>query len=142
MEAFNQTIDWVQWVLMEGFPGVFCVNVYYIEGHWFVEQEMLTIPEYMSSLPGFQWISCCSTCVMLRRSFFVLFPFAILSPVLRFTASDYLFGILNLFYAPLRWCLFWVEIVLVLVGVDQRTVYEKKYTLSLKLATFVNNNSR
>jgi hypothetical protein len=76
LEAFNKSIDWVPWVLMQGFPGAFCVNVYYIEGHWFVEQEMLTIPEYMSSLPGFQWISCCSTCVMLRRSLFFLFPFA------------------------------------------------------------------
>ena len=142
METFNQTIEWVQWVLMAGFPGAYCVNVYYVEGHWFVEQEMLTIPEYMNSPPCFLWISRCSTCVMLCRSLFVLFPLAILSPVLRFTASDYLFGILKLFFAPLRWCLFLVEIVLVLVGVDQRTVYEKKSTLSIKLATFVNNNSR
>jgi hypothetical protein len=50
----------------------YCVNVYYTKGHWFVEQEMPTIPEYMSSPPGFQWISRCSTCVMLCRSFFVL----------------------------------------------------------------------
>ena len=106
METFNQTIEWVQWVLMAGFPGAYCVNVYYVEGHWFVEQEMLTIPEYMNSPPCFLWISRCSTCVMLCRSLFVLFPLAILSPVLRFTASDYLFGILKLFFAPLRWCLF------------------------------------
>ena len=38
--------------------------------------------------------------------------------------------------------LFLVEIVLVLVGVDQRTVYENKSTLSIKLAIFVNNNSQ
>jgi hypothetical protein len=106
LETFNQTIEWVQWVLMAGFPGAYCVNVYYVEGHWFVEQEMLTIPEYMNSPPCFLWISRCSTCVMLCRSLFVLFPLAILSPVLRFTASDYLFGILKLFFAPLRWCLF------------------------------------
>jgi hypothetical protein len=106
LETFNQTIEWVQLVLMTEIPGVCCVSVYYTEGHWFVKQEMLTIPEYMSSPPGFQWISRCSTCVMLCRSLFVLFPLAILSPVLRFTASDYLFGILKLFFAPLRWCLF------------------------------------
>ena len=114
METFNQIIDWIQWGLMVGIPGaitqwtVCCcvINVYYTEGHWLVEQELLTTPEYMSSTPGFQWISCCSTCVMLGRSLFVLFPLAILSPVLRFTASDYLFGILKLFFAPLRWCLF------------------------------------
>ena len=33
LETFNQTIDWVQWVLMAGFPGAFCVSVYHTEGH-------------------------------------------------------------------------------------------------------------
>ena len=140
METFNQIIDWVQWGLMVGISGaitqwtVCCViNVHYTEGHWFVEQEMLTIPKYMSSPPSFQWISRCSTCVMLCRSLFVLFPLAIFSPVLRFTASDYLFGILKLFCAP--WCLFCiVEIVLVLVGVDQRTVYERKIHIIYKIS--------
>ena len=48
----------------------------------------------------FQWGSCCSLvfCVMFRRSLFVLFLlYIVLSVLVRFTASDYPFGIFKLF---------------------------------------------
>ena len=64
-----------------------------------VEQELLTHPEYLSSLPVFSgvrvarylvlWIVVCP---------FVLFLLTIvMSILLRFTASDYYFGIFKLF---------------------------------------------
>jgi len=66
-----------------------------------MEQELLTIPEHLSSLP-FLWGSCCSIfsflCSVLRTIVwpFVLFILDIVLFVLRFTASDYLLGILKL----------------------------------------------
>ena len=64
-----------------------------------VEQELLTFPDHLSSPPGFQWSSCCSIfsfMCMFCRSFFVLFRLAIVF-FLRFTDSDYRFGIFKLF---------------------------------------------
>ena len=63
-----------------------------------MEQELLTIPEHLSSprfLEGFMLPRVnLVLCVMLCRSMFVLFLLAIvLSFLLRFTASDYPFGI-------------------------------------------------
>ena len=66
-----------------------------------VEQDLLAYPGYLSSPPVF--IGNCVArslvfCVMFCRSLFVLFPLAIVLPVLlRFTASDYPFGIFKLF---------------------------------------------
>jgi len=66
-----------------------------------VEQELLTLPEDMSSLPVFSGVHVARYlvfCVMFCGSFFVLFLLAILmSILLRFTASDYSFGIFKLF---------------------------------------------
>jgi len=64
-----------------------------------VEQELLTLPKHMSSPPVFR-----GYCVVFLRNIlyivvclFVLFPLAIVLPVLlRFTASDYLFGIFKM----------------------------------------------
>ena len=66
-----------------------------------VEQEQLTLLEHLSSPPVFSGIRVAQSlvfCVMFCRQFFVLFHLAIaLSVVLRFTASDYPFGIFQLF---------------------------------------------
>ena len=61
-----------------------------------VEQKLLIPPEHLSSLPGFQWVSCYSTfsllCCALKT---VVCPFVsfllviVFSVVLRCTASDY-----------------------------------------------------
>jgi hypothetical protein len=61
-----------------------------------MEEELLTLPEYMSSLPVFSWIRVARSsvfCVMLCRTLIVHFPLASVLSVLRYTASDYLFGI-------------------------------------------------
>jgi len=66
-----------------------------------MKQELLTIPEHLSSLP-FLWGSCCSIFSFLCSVLwtiawpFVLFILDIVLFVLRFTVSDYLFGILDL----------------------------------------------
>ena len=65
-----------------------------------MEQELLTLPEHLSSASGFQWGSCYSIfsllCNVFFRSLFVLL--AIVLPVLlRFTDFDYPFGIFKLF---------------------------------------------
>ena len=69
-----------------------------------VDQVLLTLPEHLSSPPGFQWgshYSIFSFICMFCRSLFapvVLFLLAIVLPVLlRFTDSDYPFGIFKLF---------------------------------------------
>ena len=67
-----------------------------------VEQERLTLPEHLSSSPGFKWGSCYSIfdfICMFCRSMFVLFFifFWPLSVLLRYTDSDYPFGIFKLF---------------------------------------------
>jgi hypothetical protein len=68
-----------------------------------VQQELLTLPEYLSS-PRFYWGSCYSIfsfMCMFSRSLFVLMYFfllaIVLSVVLRYTDSDYPFGIFKLF---------------------------------------------
>ena len=66
-----------------------------------VEQELLTLPEHPSSNPVFSWVRVIRSlvlCVMFCRSLFVLFFLVIvLSVLLRFTYSDYPFGIFKLF---------------------------------------------
>jgi hypothetical protein len=66
-----------------------------------VEQEQVTIPEHLSSLHVFCGIRVARSlvfCVMFRRSLFVLFLlYIVLSVLVRFTASDYPFGIFKLF---------------------------------------------
>jgi len=69
-----------------------------------VEQELLTIPEHLSSPPVFSDVRVARSlifCVVICRWLFVLFTFLfaiVLSVLLRFTASEYTFGILKLFY--------------------------------------------
>ena len=65
-----------------------------------MEQELLTLPEHLSPPPVFNGIRVHRPlvfCVMLCRSLFVLFHFAIVMSFLRFTDSDYSFGIFKLF---------------------------------------------
>ena len=67
-----------------------------------VEQELLTFLEHLSSPPVFSGIPVARSLVfsvMFCRSLIVLLSFllAIMLSVLRFTASDYLFGIFKLF---------------------------------------------
>ena len=60
-----------------------------------VEQELIT------RAPGFSGVRVAQSlvfCVMLCRKLFVLFQLAIMLSVLRFTASDNLFGILKIFF--------------------------------------------
>ena len=71
-----------------------------------VEQKLLILPEHMSSLPGFSGVRVTSSlvfCIMFCRSLFVpfvLFHLAIvLSVLLRYTDSDYRFGIFKHFLA-------------------------------------------
>ena len=69
-----------------------------------MEQELLTLPEHMSSLPVFSWvrvISIVSFQCMFCRSLFVLLYFfllAIVMSVFRYADFDYLFGIFKLFF--------------------------------------------
>ena len=66
-----------------------------------VEQELMTLPEHLSSHPVFGGVRVARFlvfCVMFCRSLFVLFRVAIeLSVCLRFTDTDYPFGIFNFF---------------------------------------------
>jgi hypothetical protein len=62
-----------------------------------VEQELLTLPEHLSSPPVFHGIRVSFIC-MFCRSLFVFFLLVIvLSVLLRYTDSDYPFGIFKLF---------------------------------------------
>ena len=65
-----------------------------------VKQELPTLPEHLSCAPFFSGVPVTRSfilCVMFCRSLFVLFLLAImLSVLLRFTDSDYLFGIFKL----------------------------------------------
>jgi hypothetical protein len=65
-----------------------------------VEKELLTLPEHLSSSPSFSGVRATRSlllCVVFCSSLFVLSYFflltIVLSVVLRFTDSDYLFGI-------------------------------------------------
>ena len=68
-----------------------------------MEQELLTVPEHMSSpsppvFSGFRVTPSFVLCVMFCKSLFVLFLLVIvLSALLRFTDSDYPFDIFKLF---------------------------------------------
>ena len=68
-----------------------------------MEQKLLSIPEHMSSPPVLSWVCVTRSlvlCVMFCRSLFVLLT--IVLSVLRFTDSDYLFGIFKLFFISLN----------------------------------------
>ena len=61
-----------------------------------LKQELLTLPDHMSSIMVFSRIPVAQflvLCVVFCRSGFVLFRFAILLSVFPFTASDYLMGL-------------------------------------------------
>ena len=61
---------------------------------------MLTLPEHMSSPLIFSGVCVTRSevyCVMFCKSLYVLFLLAIVLSVLRFTDSDYPFGIFKLF---------------------------------------------
>ena len=70
-----------------------------------MEQELLTLPEHLSSRPGFTGVRVVRSlvfCVVFCRSLFVLLFFffffvIVLSVLFRFTDFDYLFGIFKLF---------------------------------------------
>ena len=65
-----------------------------------VEQVLLAHPEHLSSPPVFSGIRVAWSfvfCVMFCRSLFVLFHLVVALSLLWFTASDYSFGIFNLF---------------------------------------------
>ena len=66
-----------------------------------MEQKPPTLPEDMKSPPVWSEVRVSRSlvfCVMFCRSLFVPFPLTIELSVLRFTASDYRFGIFNLFF--------------------------------------------
>ena len=69
-----------------------------------VEQELLTLPEHLSSLPVFSGVRVTRSlvlyvCFVDRCLSFCTFLFAIvLSVLLRYTDSDYPFGIFKLFF--------------------------------------------
>jgi hypothetical protein len=65
-----------------------------------IEQERLTLSEHLSSPPVFRWVRATLSlvlCAMFCRSLFVLFLLVIvISVLLRFTDSDYPYGIFKL----------------------------------------------
>ena len=66
-----------------------------------VEQELLTILQYMSSTTIFTEVCVVQSlvfCVAFCKSLFVLFLLAILLSVLRYTTSDYTYGIIKIFF--------------------------------------------
>ena len=65
-----------------------------------VEQELLTLLEYLSSIMVFSEVCVAQSlvlCVVFCQLLFVFFPLAIVLSVLPFMASDYPFGIFKLF---------------------------------------------
>ena len=66
-----------------------------------VEQELLTLPENMSSPPvfsGVRFVRSLVFCIVFCGSLFVILSFIVLSDLLQFTASDCHFGIFKLFF--------------------------------------------
>ena len=66
-----------------------------------VKQQLLTLPEHLSSPPVFSGVCVAWSlvfCVVFCRSLFVLFLLTILLSVLVFTDSHYHFGIFKLFF--------------------------------------------
>ena len=69
-----------------------------------VEQELLTIPEHLSSPPVFSGVrvtrslALCECLVDRCLLLCLFFPLAIVFSVLRYTHSDYPFGIFKLFF--------------------------------------------
>jgi hypothetical protein len=66
-----------------------------------VKQQLLTLPEHLSSPPVFSGVCVAWSlvfCVVFCRSLFVLFLLAILLSVLVFTDSHYPLGIFKLFF--------------------------------------------
>ena len=71
-----------------------------------MDQELLTLPEQLSSPPVFKWGSCYSIfsfmCMFCRSLFVLLLLAIVLSVLLRFTDSDYAFVIFKLFLHSIR----------------------------------------
>ena len=70
-----------------------------------VEQELLALPEHMSSPPvcsGVRVTRSLVLCEVVCRSLLVLLHFAVVLSVFRFTDSDYPFGVAKLFLYRLR----------------------------------------
>jgi hypothetical protein len=87
-------------------------NIWFVMLHLLyslLEQELYTLPEHLSSPPVFSEVRVPRSlvlCVMFCRSFFVPFHLAIVLSVLRFTGSNYPFGIFKLFLSNiLKWIL-------------------------------------
>jgi len=67
-----------------------------------VEQELATLPEHLSSPPLFTRVDAtrsfmCMLCRLLFNPFVLFLSAIVLSVLLRYTDSDYLFGIFKLF---------------------------------------------
>jgi hypothetical protein len=103
-------LDIIDFFLSNLYLKVYIVDYCCVKLSWFkisqksyflyVEQEQLTLPEHMSSLPVFSGAWSLVFCVMFCRLLLVLSFLAIaLSVLLWFTASDYTFGIFKLFLA-------------------------------------------
>jgi hypothetical protein len=76
-----------------------------------VEQELLTLPEHVGSSPAFYWGSCYSI-FSLMCTLFVLLSFFLairLSVLLRYTDSDFPFGIFKLLSPLSLDCLFLID---------------------------------
>jgi hypothetical protein len=97
---------WICCACRKHFPDPFLIHVTRLTRRVpLVEQELLTLPEHLSSSPVFNVGSCYSIfrfMCMFCRSLFVFLPFYLLAIVLSvlflFTASDYPFGIFKLFF--------------------------------------------
>ena len=70
---------------------------------YYLEQELVNLPDNVSSHPGLSVVRCLTIvfCVVFCRSLFYSLVFSLLSivlSVLRFTASNYSFGIFKPFF--------------------------------------------
>ena len=73
--------------------------VFHSEILYFTEQELITLPEHLSSVSVFSWVRVAQSvvfCIMFCRSVCLL-CICVLSVFLRFTASDYHMGMFKLF---------------------------------------------
>jgi hypothetical protein len=92
-----------------------------------VEQELLTLPEHLSSPPVF--VGSCNSIFsfmcMFCRSLFVLFLLVImLSVLLRYTDSDYPFGILKLFLL-INYCQYFSKNRFIFIGCPKISAAKK-----------------
>jgi len=93
-----------------------------------VEQELLILPEYLSSLPIFSGVRVAQPLVfyvVFCRSLLVLLFLDIVLCILQFTVSDYPFGIFKLF------------VLFIIFIFNKHSKYQKCFSQMIKFAGFI-----